>query len=74
MSKLISVTDEVYEMLKRRKNGDSFSKAIKELMGAGKDVDIMQFAGAFRDDKEFNTAMYEIIKKRENFRLKKVVL
>jgi predicted CopG family antitoxin len=31
MSKLISVSDEVYETLKRQKNGKSFSEVIKSM-------------------------------------------
>jgi predicted CopG family antitoxin len=32
MSRLISVSNEVYEMLKRRKNGKSFSETIKSMV------------------------------------------
>lgn len=46
MSKLISVSDEVYEDLSRRKTpGKSFSMVIKGFIEGKKPVDIMQFAG-----------------------------
>ncbi len=74
MSKLISVSDEVYETLKRRKNGKSFSKVIKEMYENNRSKDIMRFAGMFEKDEGFAKAMDKIAKSRKNFKLRRVKL
>lgn len=71
MSKLISVSDEVYEKLKMRKNGNSFTGVINGLIEEKRGGNIMSFAGAFKDDKPFLSAMDEIMRKRKDFKLKR---
>jgi predicted CopG family antitoxin len=53
MSRQISVSNEVYELLSKRKGKKSFSEVIKEnLCPKEKKVDIMSLAGILREDKE----------------------
>jgi predicted CopG family antitoxin len=53
MSRQISVSNEVYELLSKRKGKKSFSQVIKEnLCSEEKKVDIMSFAGVMKVDKE----------------------
>jgi predicted CopG family antitoxin len=53
MARQISVSNEVYELLSRKKGKKSFSQLIKEnLTSKEKKVDIMTFAGVMKDDKE----------------------
>jgi predicted CopG family antitoxin len=53
MARQISVSNEVYELLSKRKGKKSFSQVIKEnLCSEEKKVDIMSFAGVMKVDKE----------------------
>jgi predicted CopG family antitoxin len=53
MARQISVSNEVYELLVKRKGKKSFSQVIKEsLCPKEKRVDIMSLAGILKDDKE----------------------
>ena len=53
MAKQISVSDEVYELLLKRKGKKSFSQVIKENLGHKEDrVDIRDLAGMLKSDKE----------------------
>ena len=53
MARQISVSNEVYELLLKRKGKKSFSQFIKEsLCATEKKTDIMKFAGILKDDKE----------------------
>ena len=53
MSRQISVSNEVYELLSKRKGKKSFSQVIKEnLRSEQTKVDIMSFAGIMKDDKQ----------------------
>jgi len=53
MAKQISVSDEVYELLLKRKGKKSFSQVIKENLGRKEDrVDIRDLAGMLKSDKE----------------------
>ena len=53
MSRQISVSNEVYELLSKRKGKKSFSQIIKEnLRSEETKVDIMSFAGAMKGDKQ----------------------
>jgi predicted CopG family antitoxin len=53
MSRQISVSNEVYELLSKRKGKKSFSQVIKEgLCSEQTKVDIMSFAGVMKDDKQ----------------------
>lgn len=53
MSRQISVSNEVYELLSKRKGKKSFSQIIKEnLCSEETKVDIMSFAGVMKGDKQ----------------------
>jgi len=53
MARQISVSNEVYELLSKRKGKKSFSQVIKEnLCPKEEKVDIMNLAGILKDDKE----------------------
>lgn len=53
MARQISVSNEVYEMLRKRKGKKSFSQVIKEsLCPKEKKADLMSLAGILKDDKE----------------------
>jgi predicted CopG family antitoxin len=53
MARQISVSNEVYELLSKRKGKKSFSEVIKESLCANKKkTDIMKFAGIMKDEKE----------------------
>jgi predicted CopG family antitoxin len=53
MARQISVSNEVYELLLKRKGKKSFSEVIKEnLCPTEEKVDIMSLAGILKDDKQ----------------------
>lgn len=53
MARQISVSNEVYELLLKRKGKKSFSEVIKENLCPKADkVDIMSLAGILKDDKQ----------------------
>ena len=53
MARQISVSNEVYELLLKRKGKRSFSQVIKEsLCPTEEKVDIMSLAGILKDDKQ----------------------
>jgi predicted CopG family antitoxin len=53
VARQISVSNEVYELLSKRKGKKSFSQVIKEnLLPKEEKVDIMSLAGILKDDKE----------------------
>jgi predicted CopG family antitoxin len=53
MARQISVSNEVYELLSKRKGNKSFSQVIKEnLCQKEEKVDIMKLAGILKDDKK----------------------
>jgi predicted CopG family antitoxin len=53
MARQISVSNEVYELLLKRKGEKSFSQVIKEnLCPKEEKVDIMNLAGILKDDKQ----------------------
>lgn len=53
LARQISVSNEVYELLSKRKGKKSFSQVIKEnLCGEGEKQDIMSFAGIMKDEKQ----------------------
>lgn len=72
MVKVISLSNEAYEKLKRIKNGKSFSEVVVELVECrNKKKDIMKFAGVFADNKEeWEKRKKEIYKDREKFKLR----
>ena len=53
MARQISVSNEVYELLSKRKGKKSFSQVIKEnLYSPEEKKDIMSFAGVMKNEKE----------------------
>ena len=53
MSRQISISNEVYELLSKNKGKKSFSQVIKEnLRSEQTKVDIMSFAGIMKEDKQ----------------------
>jgi predicted CopG family antitoxin len=55
MSKLISVSDEIYANLSKYKmNGRSFTEVIRLFMESKNQGDIMEFAGILKDDKDLD--------------------
>jgi predicted CopG family antitoxin len=53
MARQISVSNEVYELLLKRKGKKSFSEVIKEnLCPKEEKVDLMRLAGILKDDKQ----------------------
>jgi predicted CopG family antitoxin len=53
MARQISVSNEVYELLSKKKGKKSFSQVIMEnLCSEEKKLDIMSFAGIMKDDKQ----------------------
>lgn len=53
MAKQISVSDEVYALLLKRKGKKSFSQVIKENLGHAEDrADIRKLAGSLKGDRE----------------------
>ena len=72
VTKTITIMDDAYEMLANKKNkGESFSEVIRRLVKPK--VDIMQFAGAWKDisDKEIDDMKSTIgeMKKRSTMEL-----
>ena len=62
MTKIISISDEAYEKLKKMKNGYSFSKVIIELTKTRSNI--MDFAGKW-EEKEAKKIAGEIAKERK---------
>ncbi len=49
MTKVISISDEAYEKLKRLKNERSFSEIIVELSRKKNEIDLMNFVGSISE-------------------------
>ncbi len=64
MTKVISISDEAYEELKRLKNGISFTKVIIELTNTKKKGSIIKYAGVLTKE-EGNAILDEIRKERK---------
>ena len=67
MARQISVSNEVYELLLKRKGQKSFSQVIKEsLCTNSKKTDIMKYAGILKDQKkELDQLKKQIEEERE---------
>lgn len=76
MTKLISVTDEVYAMLVKLKfPGESFSKLFYRLFGRkGKEKTVMNFYGVWKDMPEMDKIFAEILARRHVVQRKPVKL
>lgn len=64
MTKVISISDEAYDGLKKLKNGFSFSKIIITLVNEKKKDSIMEFAGSW-NNKEALKIKKEIMEERK---------
>ena len=67
MARQISVSNEVYELLLKRKGKKSFSEVIKEnLCPKEEKIDIMSLAGILKDDKQaLELLKHQIASERE---------
>lgn len=73
MSKLISVSDDVYANLSKYKtNGRSFTEVIREFMASKNQGDIMEFAGILKDDKDLDDFKAAIQRDRRAAKSRKV--
>ena len=64
MTKVISISDDAYEKLKRLKNERSFSEIIVELSSKKNETDLMNFAGSI-SEKEADNIKKEIYAERK---------
>jgi predicted CopG family antitoxin len=64
MTRIISISDNAYDELKRLKNGMSFTEIILELSKMKKKESIMRFAGALKN-KEWESIKKELIEERK---------
>ena len=71
MVKVISLSEEAYEKLKRRKTDDkSFSDIVIELADKKAKRSIMDLFGVLKDDKESAAAFEDSYKLRKNLKLR----
>ena len=71
VTKLIALSDDAYAVLARMKHGgESFSKLVMRLFGRKKKKDIMEFAGIWKDRKDFDEAFKEVARDRKHFKLR----
>jgi len=73
MTKVISISDEVYDGLRLRKDGRSFTRVIAELLEQVPDRSIMKLAGSFKASdeewKKIKETIYEMRHKVEEPRV-----
>ena len=73
MTKIISIADDAYDALKTLKGKkDSFTDVIRRLSTKGKKRTIMDFAGMWKDNDEFDKIFSKIGKDRSKFKLREV--
>mgnify|MGYP001568746160 FL=1 len=73
MTKVISLSDEAYNELKKLKGeGESFSKVVIKLAKSSKKDGIMAFAGAWKGKPEMNKIFKKILKDRKKFKSREV--
>lgn len=73
MTKVISISDDAYEALKRIKGeGQSFSKVVVKLAAREKESGIMKFAGAWKGMPDMGKIFTEIRNDRKNFKTRDV--
>lgn len=73
MTKVISLSDEAYNELKKLKGeGDSFSNVVIKMAKSGKKEGIMAFAGAWKDKPEMGKIFRKVIKDRKRFKTREV--
>lgn len=73
MVKVISLSNEAYKKLKAIKRGRSFSEVVIEIVGGrSKKENILELAGAWKDDSEYwGNFKKEIRKSRDKAKLRK---
>ena len=73
MTKVISLSDEAYNELKKLKEeGESFSKVVIKLAEGGKKEGIMAFAGAWKNSPEMDRIFKKVLGERKKFRSREV--
>lgn len=69
MTKIISLSDDAYDMLKSMKNeGESFSEVVRRISHKN----VLDFFGAWPDKKELGKISKELKKERESFKTREV--
>jgi predicted CopG family antitoxin len=76
MTKIISITDEAYIRLSNLKKGkESFTDVVLKLTEKEKKRSLLDFAGAWKGEKEEMTRIFDEIKKeRENIKTRDIEL
>ena len=74
MTKIISVSDEAYERLKRMKDGSSFSKTIIRLTDKTKKKNLMDVVGSWKADEKLAKDIEAAYSERDKSGLKRVTL
>lgn len=72
MSKIIAVSDEAYNRLKRIKDNDSFSKVILRLTDKPNTKSLLDVINSWAPDEELAKNVEEAYKNRKNFKFKRV--
>ncbi|MFH1650443.1 MAG: antitoxin VapB family protein [Candidatus Woesearchaeota archaeon] len=71
MTKVISLADDAYDMLKAAKGeNDSFSDVVRNTFGRKKDI--MKAFGIAKDNPDFIRAMKSVIKERKNVKTREL--
>jgi len=74
MVKVISLSNEAYEKLKSLKGNKSFSEVVVEIVEDRKTKkrSIMDFAGIWKDDNEWDAISKKIYEDRKKFKLREI--
>jgi len=74
MVKVISLSNEAYEKLKSLKGNKSFSEVVVEIVDDRKTKkrSIMNFAGIWKDDNEWDAISKKIYEDRKKFKLREI--
>ncbi|MEK6873392.1 MAG: antitoxin VapB family protein [Nanoarchaeota archaeon] len=74
MVKVISLSNEAYEKLKSLKGNKSFSEVVVEIVDDRKTKkrSIMDFAGIWKDDSEWDAISKKIYEDRKKFKLREI--
>ena len=72
MVKVISLSDEAYKKLKALKGDGSFSEIVVNIVEEreAKKKDVMEFAGIWKNDKEWDGIKKKIYEDRKKFKLR----
>ncbi|MFH0876382.1 MAG: antitoxin VapB family protein [archaeon] len=70
MTKVISLSDDAYDMLKKLKEeNESFSDVVRRITNEPAKKKLMSFAGMWKDDKEIKEIFDNIEKNRSKFKV-----